>query len=283
MVLGGCGRGPLGYYEREEELIERCSAVDFLFVIDNSGSMEPHQQNLRNSFEPFIGGIRTALDDVDDFHVGVVTTDGYRGNTEGCRSVGSLVTSVRGDFNTNVECGPFVEGNRFMTERDDLGESFRCVASVGIEGSNDEQPMRAMERAIDEEQGPWWYDECNAGFVRHEGLLVTVIITDESDGQQDAGSTREVREPLDWFSTVERVKGREENAVMVALVNGVTPECPTDNPVFQGDEIAEFTNMFTHGFVGGICDQDYGDVFAIAVSEIDEACSSFVVQSEAGF
>ncbi len=277
LVAGGCGRGP--FWKFPELDVARCSAVDFLFVIDNSESMEHHQANLRASFEPFIDGIESTLDDVDDFQVGVVTTDAYRYNPDPCRQLGALVTSTPGGgpgFDP-VGCGPFVEGERYMTQEDDLAAAFNCTANVGTEGSRDEEPMKAMQRVLQSQYGGWWR-ECNGGFIRDEALLVNVIITDESDGEFTPGSTRPVSTPDDWFGSIEDAKGTEENAVVVSLLNGVTPDCPIVDPAFDGANIAEFTRKFTHGFVGGICEPDYGDIFARAVEEIDQACTEFHVE-----
>lgn len=274
LSLGGCGRGPLWSFPEGES--RRCTAVDFLFVIDDSESMEGNQENLRASFEPFIAGIESSLDDVDDFHVGVVTTDAYRGNPDACKRLGALVTSTLPPLGSEThECGPFAEGQRYMTEQDDLAATFDCVADVGIRGSRDEQPMAAMRNAIS--PGGDWYRTCNNGFIRDDSLLVEVIITDESDGEKIPGDPREPSTPDDWFRTVVEVKGTETNAVVVSLLNGVTPECPVENPAFDGNNIADFTRMFTHGFIGGVCERDYGEIFAQAVEEIDEACSEYVV------
>lgn len=270
----GCGRGPLWSFPEGES--RRCTAVDFLFVIDDSESMEANQENLRASFEPFIAGIESSLDDVDDFHVGVVTTDDYRGNPEPCRELGALVTSTLAPQGADRrECGPFAEGQRYMTEQDDLAAAFDCAADVGIRGSRDEQPMAAMRRAISRSGD--WYHACNDGFVRDDSLLVEVIITDEADGEPIPGDPREPATPDDWFRTVVDVKGTETNAVVVSLLNGVTPECPVADPAFDGNNIADFTRMFSHGFIGGVCERDYGRIFERAVEEIDEACSVYEV------
>ncbi|MEM6989290.1 MAG: hypothetical protein AAF721_02295 [Myxococcota bacterium] len=274
-LLGaGCGRGP--FFRFPDQLVERCSAVDFLFVIDNSESMARHQDNLRANFEPFIDGIGESLDDVEDFHVGVVTTDAYRDNGEGCRELGALVTSVDAPGVQRRECGPFAEGERYMTDEDDLTEAFNCAADVGTDGSRSEEPMKAMSRAINGTSWPW-YRQCNGGFLRDDALLVSVIITDEADGEQTDNGTIQPG-PEDWFDTVVSAKGTESNAVVVSLLNGVTPECPVSDEAFDGTKIAEFTRSFTHGFVGGICQPDYGAVFARAVDEIDEACTTYTAE-----
>ncbi len=54
-----------------------CDKVDFLFVIDNSGSMGDEQQNLINSFPQFINTIQTELDEAQDYHVMVLDVDAW--------------------------------------------------------------------------------------------------------------------------------------------------------------------------------------------------------------
>ncbi len=52
-----------------------CKKVDFLFVIDNSGSMGDEQDNLIASFPGFIDTIQNTLDEAQDYHIMVVDTD----------------------------------------------------------------------------------------------------------------------------------------------------------------------------------------------------------------
>ena len=54
-----------------------CDKVDFLFVIDHSGSMGDEQDNLKNSFPLFIDTISTELDEAQDYHIMVVDVDAY--------------------------------------------------------------------------------------------------------------------------------------------------------------------------------------------------------------
>ncbi len=52
-----------------------CDKVDFLFVIDNSGSMSEFQANLVSNFPGFINTIQETLDEAQDYHIMVVDTD----------------------------------------------------------------------------------------------------------------------------------------------------------------------------------------------------------------
>lgn len=281
VVAPGCGRGPFWEFPEVADRI-RCSKVDFLYVIDNSESMQRHQQNLRASFGPFIEGMRRTLEDVDDYHVGVVTTDGYRFNPGECNRLGALVTETGGRDSSQSVCGPFAEGQRYMTEADDLEESFNCTAAVGTLGWHTERPMEALENAISGRA--FWYEECNGDFIREDALLVTVIITDEWDGPDDPATPPSAMSPAasegdpgTWYQTVVGTKGAETNAVVVSLVSEADTGCVSENPAFDGRHIATFTNLFTHGFVGGICEPDYGEIFAEAVDGIDAACDDYLL------
>jgi hypothetical protein len=242
--------------------------------------MSEHQMNLRASFGPFIEGMRGTLDDVDDYHVGVVTTDRYDANPENCRHLGALVTHT-GDPDTDTRaCGPYAAGKPYMTQADDLEESFNCAAAVGTAGSIAERPMDALRSAIDGAES--WYPRCNADFVRDDALLVAVVITDEWDGPDDPNQDNDAGTidfssgtPEDWYDDVVAVKGDPNNAVVVSLVSAAGTGCDRDHAQFDGRHIADFTNMFPHGYVGGICEPDYGEIFTNAVEEIDAACDSY--------
>ena len=98
--------------------LEECSVVDLLFVIDNSGSMLTEQEHLIASFDGFVAGIQENLDEANDYHVGVVTTDAYALNAAQCQSLGALVTDSASGM-----CGPWALG-RYISLADDLASSF---------------------------------------------------------------------------------------------------------------------------------------------------------------
>ena len=250
-----------------------CTKVDFLFVIDNSGSMGDNQQDLADNFPNFINGIQATLESVEDFQVGVVTTDDYQYNVGGCTSLGQLVVRTGGNDSSNMQCGPYAEGHNFMTEQDNLPVSFACAAKVGSSGSGLERPMNAVEIAVRKDYGV--PGECNEGFIRDDALLVIVIITDEWDGPGDPEGFGSTGDADSWYQTVVDAKdGLPENVVVLSLVH-FDPGCsPSDG--FLSGGIETFTNMFgPNGFLGCISD-DYGQVFSEATSVIDMACDNFV-------
>ena len=229
-----------------------CENVDFLFVIDNSGSMQDEQENLINNFEVLVDGVTSTVPTLQSFHLGVVTTDDYSGNADGCKSLGSLVTQTHYGV-----CNPFVDGKRFITENDpDVGGSFECVANLGISGSGSERPLLAAETAL--EVWPNQPGQCNEDFFRpNDALLVIVFITDE-----DAPS-----EPTNAYNHIAWLKGDPNEVVVLSLVR--TDECGAYAP---SANLINFTNMFYYGFIGDVCAPDYGPFMYEAVGWIGTAC-----------
>jgi hypothetical protein len=249
-----------------------CTKVDFLFVIDNSGSMGDNQADLADNFPNFIDGIQATLEEVEDFQVGVITSDAYQPNPAGCRQLGALVTRTDGTDSSNAVCGPYAEGHNYMTQDDDLATKFACAAKPGSEGDGLERMANAMEVAVRKDLGG--VGGCNEGFIRDDALLVIVLITDEWDGPGDPEFFGSTGNAQSWYDTVVMAKGGiPENVVVVSLVH--TPGCPPTDGLLSGD-LQPFTELFgANGFVGCITD-DYAMIFNEATSIIDGACDNFM-------
>lgn len=256
---------------------EGCHLVDLLFVIDNSFSMAGEQDNLVASFDGFINGMQEYLVDANDFHVGVVTTDAYQHNPEGCRELGALVTST-----SSGTCGPFAEGYSFMTVEDELEDTFGCTAKVGTDGDVWEKPVAASLRALGSELNA--EGACNEGFLRDDALLVLVLITDEDDQPPGPVGSGSPGKPGEWFDALVELKGgNEANVVVLALVgtDGIKypNTCPQGNDGEQGAEVAlrllDFVERFSYGYVGDVCADDYDGFFTDTLSLIHTACEGF--------
>lgn len=264
-----------------------CTKVDLLFVIDNSGSMADGQQNLVSSFPALIDGMRTELADTMGYNVGIISSDTYLGDIS-CAPLqdGNLITRTAGVDSSNSVCGPFSSGLRYMTEADDLETQFACAAQIGTSGDGNERPMSSLVAALSPAlTAP---GACNEGFLRDDALLVIVIITDEEDDHEVDGCMQDPQpgspgEPDGWFQGVIAAKGGDESKVVVLSLVGpdTEPMCPLldkCNGGIDGAEVAhrviEFTNMFTYGTVGSIC-EPYGPIFVEAISTIKSACDEF--------
>jgi hypothetical protein len=270
------------------ETEEGCKKVDLLFVIDNSGSMEDEQINLVNSFPSFIDEIQVQLADADGYHIGVISTDLYAFDGT-CLQEGAMITQTGGTGASNQVCAPYAEGHRYMTEMDNLDTAFSCAAQIGISGDGNERGMQTITAALsDGMNGP---GGCNEGFLRDDALLVVVLITDEEDDHEvdSCGmlpQTGSNGEPAGWFANLVAAKaGVESNIVVLSLIGPPGPDpvaCPPLDKCAGGifgaessPRIAQFTSMFTNGFIGRVCEPSYASFFQEAVAVIKSACEDF--------
>jgi hypothetical protein len=172
------------------------------------------------------------------------------------------------------DCG--IEGNQryLLDEQEDIAGTFECLAQVGIYGNVEELAMDAMLRATGAVVND--IDECNAGFVRDDAVLVVTLITDEEDERSHG-------DPEYWKRMLLRVKeGNEASVVMLGLIAdnhipGGLPGGPCDE--FSGSaspRLESFVRSFEFGAIGSVCAPDYSVFFADAVSSIHTACDAFV-------
>ena len=160
------------------------NAVDVLFVIDNSGSMQEEQNSLANNFFGFVNALEAAAGERPSLHLGVISTD------FGAGPFGIQSCSGSGDDGVlqgapNGACTP-PDGSFIIDEIDgadrvinypegQLSETFACIARLGTDGCGFEQPLEATRRALDGTRAQ------NDGFVRDGALLAIIYISDEDD------------------------------------------------------------------------------------------------------
>jgi hypothetical protein len=255
---------------------EECAKVDVLYVIDNSPSMGDEQQTLIANFPTFAADMQEALNGVESYQIGVITTDNYLdegflddgANTVNaaspeCQHLGGLVVQAHGG-----SCLPFADGNNFITDSDDLASKFTCIANVGEDGDSDEFVGDGLIKLLGSQQIANEVTDCNEGFIRDDALLVIVILTDENDSS-DTG-------PSQWYDAVVAAKGVPENAVVLALVwDQSNPGCSAPYSETNGTQIVQFAQMFPNNSVGNICDASYDGFFSATLPLIESACDEF--------
>ncbi len=230
-----------------------CDAVDFLFVIDNSGSMADEQQQLIESVPGFVAAIEARLPaGTGTYHI--------------------------------MECN-FGSGRRYIASGEpDLAGAFDCAARVGTNSSLGEKPMEAMVQAL---TGSGDVAACNQGFLRDDAVLVVVIITDEDDNGPNADDLEgdSVGTPSSWKDALVEAKHGNENAIItMALIGDAdspTGICAPLPATFEGAEpaprIRDFAESFgAQGVVGSVCAPSYVEFFESAVETISMACDEFV-------
>ena len=278
---------------------EGCEKVDFLFVLDNSISMGDEQNNLANSFPSFINTIQTEVQ-AQDYNIMVIDTDEWdKWGEKWDKCHNKCLTDDPGDscltiYFDDIICGmeppeppacdqtlgagraqgaggPPVDcgidgGARYMTEdQTDLPGTFQCVAEMGATGNSNERPMDAMRAAL----GPQTQaGGCHPGFLRDDAILVVTFISDEEE-------TGSAGTPQQWHDDLLAFKNGNETAVVTLALSG-----DTDTPgqeCIETPKMTQFIDLFgARGFIGSICEPDYGPFFQQAVGVIDYACDEFV-------
>jgi hypothetical protein len=193
--------GPLGCKDGVGEECPGCTAVDILFVIDNSLSMEPHQIALTQAFPSFAATILEALPEGVNIHIGITSTEmgyspegGYDENNfcigtgeGGAPASNYYETPDVAPSTTNGAQGRLYEagGIRYFdidqgapaNEVQALEEWFADAAHIGEGGSNVEMTTAAAAWACDPANAG-----TNAGFLRDEGaVLAFFVVQDEPD------------------------------------------------------------------------------------------------------
>lgn len=245
---------------------EPCTAVDILFVVDNSEPMLEEQIRLRATALAFVQQVQMSIPTLlSDLHIGVLTTDD------------DLFVQPSGEG-----CMAYEGGNTWMLSSSMvLGTELECALTVGVAGSPNERPMDMLLGSLsDENLVPGGFHN---GFLREDALLVVVVVTNEEDDFEIDTSWGSAGDPPDWVSTLADRKGGYPNNVVVVSLLG-TPK-PNACPDFQWDgtdgaqespRLIEFTESFPQGTVGDICEQEYATFMLGAVPNVTAACAGYI-------
>jgi hypothetical protein len=216
-----------------------CTAVDILFVIDNSGSMCLYQENLAAAFAGFADAIYDALPPGTDLHVGI-TTSGFElggshseSNCEAAESVATIdqyyVRPTEGMVAGNGLQGRLFEHQGLRYYEVDTGDAGSkqgladwfagAATAVDCSVSSFEFDGAGAAWALHDENAAY-----NDGFLRDAGAaLVVFVLSDEADQSLDV-------ETLDFLhDTV--VAAKSECGGDECIVTGglLSPWCTPDN------------------------------------------------------
>lgn len=239
--------------------IAGCDGVDFLFVIDNSGSMDDEQQNLIDSFPGFIAAITETLD-LDDFHIMAVDSDAKYGNQtslnqmqcgtpgcceEWCATMNPTDQCKEAPLDEYQYCDEWL-GTASDSCHDELGAG-HTGDNLGVECPIDGDNRYLIQDQADLEEtfaciadvgvegngieklmeamanaiGPLNEpDGCNAGFIRDEAILVYTFVTDEDEECVDSYEDCSEGDPTSWKQALVEAKGGDEDSVVVLGVFG---------------------------------------------------------------
>jgi len=169
--------------------------VDLLFLIDDSRSMRPLQDNLLRNFPAFMTALKAIPGGLPNVHIAVVSSDmgAGDGSIDSCDSTGGkngiFQYAARGTCtSTGLNAGATfisdIAGVRNYTGN--LEDVFSCIAALGEEGCGFEHQLAAVTRALGADgQAPPLE---NQQFLRPDAYLAIVLITNEDDCSAPAGS-----------------------------------------------------------------------------------------------
>jgi hypothetical protein len=210
--------------------VASCQYVDILFVIDNSPSMGPYQEDLAKAFPSFVDAMYQKLPPNVNLHVGITTTSFFTGSCS--EAVSNCVTTATaqdiadhyvkptdGNTGTNGEQGRFFEygGKQFYeantSDPDQSGlKTWFAGAAVaaGEKGCSFEMASAAAGYAAHPANSA-----TNAGFFRDEkGVLLIVVLSDEPDKSPEGAQTYK-----DMLAAVKPVCGGDACILAAGLVN----------------------------------------------------------------
>ena len=207
-----------------EQQTEQRPVVDYLFVVDDSGSMQAHQNNLAAKIDVLV---RMLNQSNADYHAAVISTDAV----DGSRSVPG---SFRGYPTVITEDTP-----------NSLG-ALRKNLTLGTYGSGLEEVFKPLLAALSEPL----LSSSNKGFLRDGAHLSVIVLTDA----EDQGSLV----PQDVAQFLTELKGDPH----LVTVDGFLAHSGTDPAVCPRDQVdvpplkIEHLITLTGGDTFNICEAD---------------------------
>lgn len=245
-----------------------CARIDVLFVIDGSGSMTEEQQALRGTngqppvFAEFTDALLAELTSVEDFHVGVVSSEYGKTALHTHRDRPEVPESAATD------CG-LPPGQRWLVgPSPTLAADFECIAAT--RSGTEEVTYLNAAQALG--------DPVNAGFLRDDSLVFVVLLTDEDTYDHIYTTMGAIRAEL-----LAAVGGDLERLVVLAIAGGQGVfEMPATlcegvyGQAVPGRRIISITRSFRErGLVQDICAGDLAETFADALGAVVSACEAF--------
>lgn len=242
MVLGGCSPEspklvplPVAKPERVRDVSDiRVSfqrAVDILFVVDDSGSMSTHQQNLAKNIGLFTQGMKA--NQTLDYHIGVLTSN-----------MDSRPWSPDPGYGWKGELNGLT---KFVTKLTPNGDQVLARnLNPGTDGSATEVFFTPVQAALT----PPLVAGVNKGFYRPDAYLAVIFLTD-ADDQSRVSAT-------DFHKFLLGLKGGDPDKIIsygVYIPSGA-PNCSRSGEP-SPRKLEEFFKL-TKGTTLGLCDADYG-------------------------
>jgi len=228
-----------------------CTAVDILFVVDNSGSMQEHADDIRDAFDTFVDEMVSVLPPSISVHVGLTRATGFYdpGDQGGWNTSNCAIGTAQGVWNppemsnngVNGQQGRLFEyaGSRYFAldtgqDPQPLRDWFAGALAGSIDGS---APHSNTETIVAAAAYPFHLanEVNNAGFMRQRAVLVLFLLSDSPDLSPPAIPT------TDFINIVSAAKATCGNYCVVTT--GAIADC-YDRPGLVNTRLFEFMNGF---------------------------------------
>ena len=254
--------------------------VDILWVVDNSGSMKPLQDNMTANFNSFISQFVTKG---YDFHLSVVGTDAYK---------------AEAGFQNNPVLAKFRDGAgsshsgifTILPGTPDLLNTFVINASLGMTSSGDERAFSSFKSAM--------VSPLNSGFLRSDSFLGVIILSDEDDFSNPtrpensfAGGDHNYAQPglesvdsyVNFLDTQTNTTGafrRYSVSAIAVLDEACRAQHGLSAPSTSiGNRYMELANK-TDGILGSVCDASYANSLQEIQQHIMELSTQFYLSAK---
>lgn len=211
--------------------------VDVLWVIDNSSSMIPLQQNLINNFSSFIKNFSSKK---LDYQMAVTTTDAFMSSSIYMNDLnyskfrdGPMHYALNNGSYSLIPYGIHSGFNLVVPSLSDVVNTFVTNAAQGDQGSDDERAFSSIKAALS--------NTSNSGFVRNGSYLAIIILSDEDDFSSDS------RVANSWMGKLPSETTAQYNARYVADHNYNYANLDTvDSYVSYLDTLTSSTSSIRH-------------------------------------
>ncbi len=225
---------------------QSASKIDVLWVVDNSGSMEPRQNQLAENFAAFMTEFtRNAV----DYRIGITSTDIFRdaGDFLGSPTVlrnntPSVIDAFKNNIRVGINGSPYeagLEAARLALEQHKLVNNSRLTNCRNECNSLEPVARPACQSTCDVSID---YD-----FLRPGAYLYIIFVTDEEDRSQG-----DIRYFYRYFETVKGV-GNDGMVQTAAIMGDVPSNTCGATPGSRYKQLIELTG----GELGSICDENF--------------------------
>jgi hypothetical protein len=278
-LLEGCGKQGQSFsilssaqgFQQAQATVN--NKIDVLWVVDNSGSMDPLQQNLVNNFSAFMSKFQTKG---FDFQMAITTSDAYLASAAYYNQ--PALARFRDGAN-GASTGVHV----INAQTPNALQTFVTNATQGSNGSGDE---RVFQSLLDTLKSP-----LNPGFVRPGAFLAVVILSDEDDftdynRAEGAGADHDytsqtlmqVDTVISQLDTMTNSTAANRN-YNVSAITVLDNQCQSSHAAAApstvvGTRYIDLANK-TKGILGSVCDQSYAQALDFIQQRIVELTTQF--------